>query len=225
MALTNGLSFTQNADIDFGVAADTSDYAVGGNPARSATANYLLWSKTDEDGVRTYTNPSAGSVFANLSYTVSTLVDGWYEGIMMRFTEYSGATAYVEEQTSGTVITQYASVVYYNGTIYKAIAPTTGNLPTDEAFWVAVTELHTLIDNTNVDVFVDDFYIKLRANQCANEKLASNCGCGCNGDLSAIHGALLVSGKILSADSAVSNNAYDQMEKIIRDIEQTCSLC
>jgi hypothetical protein len=225
MALIDSLSFVQNADIDTGVVTDTSDYSVGGNPPRSATANYLLWSKTNMHGVRTFTNPDQGNVFSTLTYTVSTLIDGYYEGIRMRFDPYSGATNYVEQQSSGSVVTQYASVVYHDGAIYKAIAPGTGNLPTDTNFWEVVLDLSTLITNSNVDVFIEEFYIKVRASQCANDKLAENCGCGCNGDLSKIQPALLVSAKIMSADAAFANDNPEQMEKIIRDIEETCANC
>lgn len=225
MALIDSLAFIQNTDIDLGVISDTSDYSVGGNPPRSATANYLLWSKTNMTGLRAFTNPDQGNIFATLTYTVSTLIDGYYEGILMRFAPYDNSTAYVEQQASGSVITQHPSVVYHAGAIYKSIAPGTGNLPTDVAFWEVVTDLSTLITNTNVDVFIEEFYIKIRANRCANEKLAEDCGCGCNGDLSKIQPALLVSAKIMSADAAFANDNPEQMEKIIRDIEETCANC
>lgn len=225
MALIDALSLTQNADIDTGVVTNATDYGVGGNPARSAKAEYLLWSKTDEDGNRTFDNPSPGNVLTTLAYTVNTLVDGWYEAMLMRFSEYGGSTAYVEEQSSGSVVTQYASVVYYNGAIYKATAPGTGNLPTDTNFWAAVTDLSELITNTNVDVFIEDFYIKVRSSQCANDKLADNCGCGCNGDLSKIQRGLLVASQIMAADAAFANENPEQMEKIIREIQETCSNC
>lgn len=225
MALIDSLALVQNADIDTAVVTDTTDYSVGGNPARSATANYLLWSKTDFNGERTFDNPSPGNVLSTLTYTVNTLKDGWYEGILMRFSQYDNAQAYVEQQSSGSVVTQHASVVYYNDKVYKAIAPGTGNLPTNVSFWAEVTDLSELIANTNVDVFIEDFYIKVRSNQCANDRLAENCGCGCNGDLTKIQPALLVSAKIMSADSAFANDNPDQMEKIIRDIEETCANC
>lgn len=212
MALIDGQSFTQNADIETGVVADTSDYGVGGNPVRSATANYLLWSKTDKNGARTFDNPSQGDVLSNLSYTVNTPMDGYYEGILMRFQIYSGVTAYDEDD-----------VVYYDGSVYIATAATTGNLPTDANFWTVVNDLSTLIDNASVDVFIVDFYIKVRANQCLNDKIINGCDCGCDEELS--KSVLLVKYKILSADAAFENDDPEEMEKIIREVEETCSTC
>ncbi len=225
MALVDAASFTQNVDIATGVVTDDTDYSVGGNPPRSAKANYLLWSKTDKQGNRTFDNPDPGNVLSTLSYTVNTPVDGWYEGILMRFTPYDNGTAYVEQQSSGSVITQYASIVYYSGAVYKAIAPGTGNLPTDTNFWEVVTDLSTLIDNTNVDVFIEDFYIKVRSNECANAKFTGVCGCGCSGDLEKLRPALTVRYNIVSADSAFANGNPEEMEKIIREVEETCANC
>lgn len=226
MAFTNSLSFTQNAnDNEIGVVADLTDYGISGNPLRSAKANYLLWSKTDKNGVRAFSNPDQGNVLSNLAYTVATLTDGHYEGILMRFELYDNVAAYVEEQSSGGIITQYASIVYYNGFVYKCTVPSTGNLPTDTNFWIVVTDLSTLIDNTTVDVFIEDFYVKVRANQCANAKFAADCGCGCDGDLSKIRSALEVRYKIVAADAAFANGNPERMEKIIRDIALTCATC
>lgn len=215
MALIDSVTFTQNADIATGVVADASDYGVSGNPLRSAKANYLLWSKTDQNGVRTFDNPAQGNVLSNLSYTVNTAVDGWYEAILMRFNIYDNGTAYVLDD-----------VVYDGGSVYKAKGATTGNLPTDTDFWDVVTDLSTLITNADVDVFIEDFYIKARANQCVNAKLASLDDCGCDGaDLSKYQSAIFFRAKIDAADLAFSEDDPELMEKIIRDIEETCSTC
>lgn len=229
MAFTNSLPFAQNQDIATGVVTDATDYGVSGNPLRSATANYLLWSKTDQDGVRTFDNPAQGTVTSNLSYTVNTPEDGYYEGILMRFTPYNAGANYVEQQESGGVVSVYASVFYYasTGKVYKAIADSTGQDPEDTDFFqeVPIAQMYTLIDNTNVDVYIQDYYINVRANQCLNEILTGGCACGCDGDLSKIRSALIIKYKIMAADSAFDNDNPEQMEKIIRDVEETCSTC
>lgn len=228
--MTDSLVFTQsNSDLDIGVVQDASNYSVGGNPPRSAKANYLLWSKTDQNSVRTFTNPNQGSVLATTSYNVQTLSDGWYEGILMRFGIYDVNAAYVEQQESGGVVTQYASVFYYGTTdkVYKSIAPSIGQNPTDTNFFVEVTvvEFEPLIVNTNVDVYIKDFYIKARVNQCASAKFNKSCGCGCDGDLSEIRPALLIRTKIIAADNAFAGGSPEKMEEIIRDAVETCSNC
>lgn len=215
MAFTNSLTFIQNQDIESGVATDATDYGVSGNPLRSAKANYLLWSKTDKNGVRTFSNPDQGNVLSNLSYTVATTSDGHYEGILMRFQIYDNGTAYALND-----------VVYHSGFVYKAKGATTGNLPTDTAFWDVVSDLSTLIANSTVDVFIEDFYIKLRASQCVNSKFEDMENCGCDGgDLYNLRGALQLKAMLVSADLAFADDNPSLMEKIISEINATCSEC
>lgn len=226
MAFTNSLTFTQNQDIETGVVADATDYGVSGNPIRSAKSNYLLWAKTDKNGVRTFSNPDSEDVAANLTYDVATAADGHYEGILLRIANYNGATAYVEQQMSGSTITQHASVVYYNGVVYRAIAPGTGNLPTDTDFWEVVSDLSTLIANTNVEVYIEHFYIKVRASQCVNSKFEDMDGCGCSGsDMYRLKNSLQLKAMLISSDLAFEDENYALMEKIITEINASCSEC
>jgi hypothetical protein len=225
MALVDGLSFAQNVDIATGVATDTSNYGVGGNPLRSDKANYLLWSKTNSSGVRSFDNPDQGNVLSTLVYTVNTPIDGYYEGILCRFGLYDNGANYVEQQQTGNVITQYASIVYSGGSIYKCIAPVIGVTPPDSNYWEVVTDLSTLLDNTNVDVSIEQFYISVRSRICAGQQFKSKCGCGCNGDLDQIRIPLLITSKLIAADAEFANGNFTEMESIIREITLTCSNC
>lgn len=225
MALVDGLSFLQNVDIATGVASDISNYGVGGNPLRSDKANYLLWSKTNSSGVRSFDNPNQGNVLSTLTYTVNTSIDGYYEGILCRFSLYDAGANYVEQQQSGNVITQYASIIYDGGFVYKCIAPVTGVQPPNGTYWEAVTDLSTLLDNPNVDVFIQQFYIKVRSAACIGAQFQSKCGCGCAGNLDEIKIPLLLTSKLIAADAEFANANYTEMEAIIRDITQTCSTC
>lgn len=232
MALIDSLTFTQDSDIATGVESDTSDYGVGGNPARSATANYLLWSKTSSTGARSFDNPSQGTLTSNLNYAVNTPVDGYYEAILMRFTPYDNGDAYVEQQQSGSTITQYCSVVYdpTAGAIYKCISPITGVAPSDPSgatYWqvVALGDAYTLIDNPNVDVYIKAEYIKIRASVCVGNQFKSNCGCGCSSDLTTITTPLTLVGQLMAADAEYANGNYQEMQRIIEDITSTCTTC
>lgn len=225
MALVDGLSFLQNVDIATGVVSDTSDYGVGGNPVRSDKANYLLWSKTNSQGVRDFDNPNQGNVLSTLTYTVNTPMDGYYEGILCRFSLYDNGANYVEQQQSGNVITQYASIIYDGGFVYKCISPVSGVQPPNGTYWEAVTDLSTLLDNPNVDVFIEQFYIKIRSAECIGEQYKKRCGCGCSGNLDELRIPLLLTSKLIAADAEFANGNYTEMEAIIRDITQTCSTC
>jgi hypothetical protein len=230
MALIDSIEFTQNAsDIDLGTLLDASDYGVGGNPARSATANYMLWSKTDENGNRVFDYPVQGNELSTISYQVNTLIDGYYEAILQRIGLYNPAASYVEQQQSGSVVTQWASIVYdpVTDTTFRAIAPSTGQAPTNPAFFtpLVLTDLPSLILNTNVHTFIKEVYINVRVSRCANRKFQDSCGCGCNGDLSKIAPALNIRYKIIAADTAFRDGNPEEMEKIIREATEICSNC
>ncbi len=225
MPLTPSTSFTQDADdINVGVVADTtSNYGTGGNPARSDAANYLLWSKTDENGNRVFSNPDFGDVLTIMSWTVATLVSGWYERMLMRIQFYNNATSYVEQQ--GTPITQYASIVYYAATnkVYKCIAPSTGNLPTNTSFWEEVTDLSTIIGNTNITTTITNTYVRSHVDECVKNKFANLANCGCDDKNN--KNAYYMNGLLIAADSAVLSGNYDDMQKIIASLESKCSQC
>src|SRR6185503_16218080 len=183
MPLTPSTSFTQDVDdVNSGTVADTTPDYGGGNPVRSAAANYLLWCHTDENGARTFNNPAFGDVLAIMSWAVSMLVGGWYERMLMRIQIYSGATAYVAQIESGGVVSQYASIVYYGATnkVYKCILATTGNLPTNGTYWEEVVDLSTIIANTNVSTTISNTYVRSIVDQKMKslyKQLGRTCAC------------------------------------------------
>lgn len=222
MPLSPSTSFTQDVDdINAGVVADTtSNYGTGGNPVRSAAANYLLWAKTDQGGNRVFHNPAAGDVLAIMSWTVAMAVGGWYERMLMRIQIYSGATAYVPQVESGGIVTQYASIVYYGSTnkVYKCILASTGNLPTNATYFEEVTDLSTLIANTNVTTTISNTYVRSIADEGVKllfANMSATCGC----DEKANKKAYLLDGLLIGADSEVQQTNYDLMDKIITYLE------
>lgn len=226
MALTLSTSYTQNQpDFSTGVVEDTtSNYGTGGNQARGDAANFLLWSKTDQEGNRVFDNPAFGDVYAILSWTVNTPKSGWYERMLMRVQNYDNAESYVEQQSSGGVVTQYASIVYYASTnkVYKCKSPSTGNLPTNTTFWDEVTDLSTIIDNTNIEIEITDTYVNAQAAECVSNAFTQIAGCGC--DNKENKKAYYLNGLMIAADSAVLQGNYNDMERYIREVESLC-LC
>jgi hypothetical protein len=226
MALTPSTSYTQDVDdVDVGVIADTtSDYGVGGDPARSAAANYLLWSKTDEDGNRVFSNPAFGDVLAIMSWTVATLVSGWYERMLMRIQIYDNVQAYLAQVEAGGIVSTYAGIVYYAATnkVYKCILNSTGNLPTNATYWEEVTDLSTIIANTNISVTISNTYV--RSHVDAGIKLlfaamTANCGC----DDAANKQAYKMNGFLIAANAEVASENYDDMEHIIAYLQTQLS--
>jgi hypothetical protein len=218
MPLTPSTSFTQDVDdVNAGVVADTTpDYGTGGNPVRSAAANYLLWSKTDENGNRVFNNPDFGDVLAIMSWNVTMVVGGWYERMLMRIQIYSGATPYVAQIEVNGVVTQYASIVYYAATnsVYKCILATTGNLPTDATYWEVVTDLGTIVANTNVSTTITNTYVRSIVDEKMKnlyKQLGRTCAC----DDKEVLRANKLDALLIAADSEVEEGNYDDMDKII----------
>lgn len=222
MALTLSTSFTQDAnDVNSGVVADTTaNYGTGGNQARGDAANYLLWAKTDENGNRVFSNPNFGNVLSIMSWNVTMAVGGWYERMLLRVQPYNGATAYVPEIEVNGVITQYASIVYYptENKVYKCIVASTGNLPTNGTYWEEVTDLSTIIDNTNIEIDIENTYVRSIVDQKMKTLFAAigrNCAC----DEKEVLRANRLDALLIAADSEVEQGNYDDMDKIITYLE------
>jgi len=226
MALTLSTSYEQDQpDLSTGVVEDTtSNYGTGGNQARGDAANVLLWCKTDSDGNRVFDNPAIGDVYSIMTWTVNNSVSGWYERMLMRIQNYDNGASYVEQQSSGGVITQYASIVYYASTnkFYKCRAASTGNIPTNTSFWTEITDLSTIIDNTNIEIEITDTYVNGQAAECVSDKFTAIAGCGC--DNKENKQAYYLNGLMIAADSAVLQGNYNEMERFIREVESLC-LC
>lgn len=214
--------FAQDTDGTTGVVTDAT--TAGGYPTpntdRGDAADYMLWAKTDEEGERVFHNPDFGNVLSIISWAVETEVSGLYEAIFLRVSPYDNSTAYVEEQESGGIITQYPSIVYYPSTdkVYLCIAPSTGNLPTDTNFWEEVTDLSEIIDNTTIEQEIldvaSDRLINIRI-----AKVGAGLGCNCSAQDRQTFNDYV--GQMRSAEiNFASGNIYEY-EKIIEELNDS----
>lgn len=222
MALTPSTSYTQDVDyVNAGVVADTTpDYGTGGNPARNAAANYLLWCSLDFDGNRTFNNPSFGDVLTIMAWNVVIILSGWYQRMLMRIQPYNSLTAYVAQIEVNGVVTQYASIFYYATTnkVYKCILAATGQLPTNTTYFEEVTDLSTIIANTNVSTTITNTYIRSTVDQKI-KNLFKSLGRDCACDSQEVTRATRLDALLISADAEVQDGNYDDMQKIIQDLE------
>lgn len=218
--------FAQDPSGETGTVTDTT--SAGGYPApntnRGDAANYLLWAKTNSLGVRTFYNPDFGNVLSIISWAITTAVSGLYEAILLRITPYDNSDSYVAEIESGGIITQYPSVVYYpaQNKVYKCIADSTGNLPTDTDFWEEVSDLSTIIDNTNIEQEILNVNSDKLIDKCIAKKLA-NGGCACSQDDTDLNNQLVAQKRSAEMNFA-AGNIYDY-EAIIADLVTTCGTC
>ena len=227
MALTPAFTIVQDSGGLTATATNTTaNYGTGGNQDRNEAAEVVLWSKTDKDGNRVFTNPDQGNVLTKLIYSVATAVSGLYELIWLRIQPYDNGASYVEQQESSGVITQYPSIVYYpsTGLYYKCTAPSTGNLPTDTNFWVDVplAQLYTLLGNTTIEQFIKKFSSTYAINACITAKLAGQ-GCECSSEDKDYNMDLFAD--LVSAESNYNAGNYYQFEAIIEDLNTRCVQC
>lgn len=203
----------------------TADYGTGGNQNRNDAAEFVLWSKTDADGNRVFTNPDQGNVLTKLIYSVATAVSGLYELIWLRIQPYDPGTAYVP-QVGTAPITQYPSIVYYptTGLVYKCIAASTGNLPTDTDFWeeVPLASLYTLLGNDTLDEFIENFDSTYTINKCITKKLAAN-GCACSSEDRDYTSKLF--SLLVSANSNYNEGNIYKFQEIIAELNTLCVAC
>lgn len=226
MALAPSFTVVQDDGGLTAVATNTTTYG-GANQDRNEAAEIILWSKTDKDGNRVFTNPDQGDVLTKLIYSVATLVSGLYELIWLRIQPYDGSTAYVEEQSTGGAITQYPSTVYYpaTGFVYRCIVPTTGNLPTDTNFWEVVefnSSIPLIIGNPNIEQYIKNVDILYGINKCITGRLA---GEGCNCESSDREYNMNLFSKYLSATSNFNAGNIYEFEAIIEELNTSCVEC
>jgi hypothetical protein len=224
VALTHAATITQQEVATLATYLNTTTYG-GANQDRNEAAEFLLWSKTDEDGARTFDNPAQGDVLTKLSYEVDTDSDGWYEAIKFRIQFYSAGANYVERLEELGEITQHESIFYYEttGKIYKAITASTGQDPENTDYFeeIALTDLGDYVDNTNVEVFIEDFACEFRTNDCIRDRFVNVTNC--SQEQRDANQQLLYMKQ--SADTNFANGNPELYEKIIRNLETTCAQC
>jgi hypothetical protein len=223
------LQFVQDPEnIEIGTLIDiTDDYGSGAVEARGDAANFPLWSKTDQNGNRTYEVVQPVNALSTMNWSVGTPEDGWYEGMIVRVQPYNNATNYVAQQQSGGTITVYPSIVYYLGNAYKAIDDTVGNLPTDTDFWelIPLNQIYMLLGNTNIQQVITNFYVRTRSDNCVSSKFKKlyDLGGACDARNERLRSVCYyLAGLIMSADAQFAQGNPEEMEKIIRQVRDTC---
>lgn len=225
MAITSpSFTITQQDGGETAVAVNTTTYG-GSNEDRNEGAEVVLWSKTSQSGTRSFDNPDQGNVLTNLQYNLNLTVDGWYELIRVRAAFYDAAANYVEEQESGGVITQYASMFYYQttGKFYKAVAASTGQDPDDTDYFieVLVADLKDNLANTNLDVYYQDWNGVYNVNAAIRDLFSIEV---CHCSPSQLQFRQLMLGLLQGANIQFANDNPEEFEKIIRELYTKLSI-
>lgn len=191
----------------------------GANPARSTVAVFLeLW-KLDEDAAETAVTVSNSEPETVTSWSFTYTDDGWYRARMYIIEEFSIIVAYTTDD-----------IVYYtDGNLYKAIQDSTGNLPTDTAFFELVTEYEdTVIDGNNVIAEYYDFVLVEYGKKCAgdaNAEWARQQDCGSCDKLKLTESFLKKRGLVIAIQRFAAISQFSKAEELARKLETTCESC
>lgn len=158
---------SEQADASAATVADVSVYT---GELRGDKANILVVSKNDKNGTPTYlTGIVNTSPLSALTWVFSTVLDGWYRFNLLRIGIFSsGPISTVAEVSSGGIITQYATILYYTPTQQVVKALTTGSVSVMpgaggwQTYWSVVTDYSTLVNYGAIQVLVDGELIDVR---------------------------------------------------------------
>lgn len=237
MPITPAFTIVQDSGGTTATATNTTPDYGGSNPERSDGAEFVLWSKTDKEGARSFNNPDQGNVLTKLVYTVETPVSGLYELIWLRIPVWDSSNNYLQQVNSGDEITQYPSIVYYpvDGKVYKCIQdapafslpppdPDLEPYPTNTLFWVEVPldQLVDLLGNTEIQELIKNFNSIYAINKCITGRFAG-AGCSCS-DEDKKYNADLFSKYVSATSNYNAGNIY-KFEEIIADLNVACPAC
>jgi hypothetical protein len=155
---------------DFTIGDDTGSYdAINNsdgygspNDARTDRANYLLVSKNDPSGNRTYLTVSNTDPLNTLVWNLQSTIDGLHQATLLSFRKWSGATAYVAN----------TNAIFYTvtGLFYKCIQNNTNIAPDSgggDAYWTEIEDFTEIMQGySNVDVVDYEFLIDARTSIC-----------------------------------------------------------
>lgn len=144
----------------------------GAEENRGDSAEYMIISKVDKFGVKTFLPVLNNDPLAQLKYEFPTEIDGHYEFALLRIPLYNPATVNVWEIVNDAgVVTQGATIVYLGATssYYKAkvnnfqgVSPDAPNgadywdLIPDLTLFISYPSIITHIHNDLVDVYLRD---------------------------------------------------------------------
>jgi hypothetical protein len=141
----------------------------GPNEDRTDVANYLLVSKNNTNGARTYLEVVNTDPLNTMEWSLVSEVDGWYQATLLSFQKWNGSDSYV---SSGD-----PDVVYYTGTskFYMAIQNSTNIAPdsgSGSQYWAEITDFTEIQqDYSNVVVVDYEFLIDSRTSLCIADAL------------------------------------------------------
>lgn len=187
------------------------------NDARADRANYLLVSKNDKAGTRTYGLVANTSPLSTLVWTLTSTADGWHQATLLSFKLYSAIQAYVVDD-----------VQYYGttGLYYKCIQANTAVAPDSgggDDYWEVITDFTEIQQGyTNLDVIDYEFLIDSRSQLNIADVLyeAINEDFACKLTLTDAANPLNLIAMLEAAQSKMIDDKGDQAEQIILAIAQ-----
>jgi hypothetical protein len=231
MALDIKLAKSQQQQVeDFTISDTTGTYDALSNPTgygspnddRSDVANYLLVSKNDVSGNRTYLMVTNTSPLSTMIWNLVSGADGLHQATLLSFQLWNSGSAYV---SSGA-----PSVVYYTPTskYYRAIQASTNIAPDSgggASYWEEITDFTEIQQgHSNVEVIDYSFLISSRTALCIADELykAISEDFLCKITLTEASHPLNLIASLEGAFSKMLNDEGEEAEQIILAISDCC---
>lgn len=189
------------------------------NDSRTDRANYLLVSKNDKAGTRTYLTVANNDPVNNMLWNLKSTEDGWHQATMLSFHRWSGVQNYVINDV------QYFSVT---NKYYIAIAPSLAIAPDSglaSAYWLEITDFAAIQQGyTNLDVVDYDFLIESRVDTCILDALFDEIDKDftCKLTIDDLAHPLNLIAMLEGAQAKMITDKPDQAQEIIEKISDCC---
>lgn len=126
------------------------------NDERSDRANYLLISKNDKNGTRTYITIANTTPLSTMIWAFTSTADGWHQGTILSVNKWANGAHVVDD-----VVFYTTTGLFYNCIeAHSNIAPDSGS---GSQYWEEVTDFTEIQQgHTNLEVYDYDFNIESR---------------------------------------------------------------
>jgi hypothetical protein len=219
MALVSALSaLSFSSDADTATITDAVVYG-GANPLRAAVAVFIEGWKMDADSESTAITITNTAPDSATTWTFESDEDGWYKVRQYIIPNWNILTAY----TTGQV------VYYTNGNVYRAIASSTGNLPTNTTYFTEVEFNDATVDDANnVITGYKDYLVIEHGKKCAGEAVAAwskDEDCGSCKKVELMASWLQKDALVYAAERFAAISLFNKAEAIARKLETYCESC
>jgi hypothetical protein len=217
MALTFILEYTQGNTVEAGTITNDTVYG-GANDDRNERGEYLLLSKNDKNGTRTYLSVPNTLPLSRVEWDITSAADGWHQATLLSAKIWSSGQTYI-----------VGDIIYYDttGLFYRCISGHTNVAPdsgSGSSNWTAIADFTAIQTGfTNIEVTDFSFNVESRIALAAVDKLDENIGDDFMAKVDPTEAVDILNMRagIEAYRSKAVQEEFSDVEEIVRAIEET----